>query len=548
MKNQTELDLQAEIQRLQARLADLEATIAAIRSGHVDAIVVEGPHGSHIFTLQSPEEPYRILAECMNEGAATLTQDGTILFCNRRLADMVSLPAEALLGSSLVPLLREDERILFSDSARLSHHQNLRAETHLLRSDATLLPVLLSLSSIPLEESGQGVCLVATDLSAQKRTEAELRRSKEDWERTFDAVPDMVMLLDGENRILRANNAVCSFVGQQASALLGKRCYEVVHNRTSPHPDCPFQKMLLTGVGQQAEVAEPRSDKIFDVTSTPVWEGEHLRGAVHVMRDITARKHAEAALEISRAQAVSAERLSALGRMAGNIAHEINNPLAIIHASTSDLLEMAKAQNVSLDTLQKAATRTKKTANRISKIVHSLRQISRDGSADPFQHASVGELVEHALELCKERFRAHSVRLDPSIVDTRLHVFCREVQIAQVLLNLLQNAFDAVADLTGDRWVRLEVTRHEQSVVFAVIDSGPGVPPELRARIMEPFFTTKPVGKGTGLGLSLSKVIVEDHGGELKLSETTNHTCFSFSLPLSKEPENAAAECLNPGC
>jgi signal transduction histidine kinase len=80
------------------------------------------------------------------------------------------------------------------------------------------------------------------------------------------------------------------------------------------------------------------------------------------------------------------------------------------------------------------------------------------------------------------------------------------------------------------------------------MDSGPGVPPELRARVMEPFFTTKPIGKGTGLGLSLSKAIVEDHGGELKLCETQNHTCFSFSLPLSKEPENAAEGRLNPGC
>jgi PAS domain S-box-containing protein len=548
MKNHTEPESHAEIQRLQARLADLEATIAAIRSGHVDAIVVAGPHGSNIFTLQSPEEPYRILAERMNEGAATLTHDGTILFCNRRLADMVGLPAEALLGSSLIPLLCEDERILFLDSMRLALHENLRTETHLLRNDATLLPVQLSLSSIPLEESGQAICLVATDLSDQKRAEAELRHSKEDWERTFDAVPDMVMLLDPENRILRANHALCSFAGQESDALLGKRCFEVVHNRTSPHPNCPFQRMLLTGVGQQADIAEPRFDKIFDVTTTPVWGKENLRGAVHVIRDITARKRAEAALEISRAQAASSARLSALGMMAGGIAHEINNPLAIVHASASDLTELAESGTVPLNQLQHASTRIKQTANRISKIVKSLRQISRDGSADPFQRASVTEIVEHALELCKERFRAHSVRLDTSIVDARLHVFCREVQIAQVLLNLLQNAFDAVADLDVDRWVRLEVTNSGPSVTFAVIDSGPGVPPELRARIMEPFFTTKPVGKGTGLGLSLSKAIVEDHGGELKLSETGNPTCFSFSLPLSKEPQNAAEECLNSNC
>ena len=104
------------------------------------------------------------------------------------------------------------------------------------------------------------------------------------------------------------------------------------------------------------------------------------------------------------------------------------------------------------------------------------------------------------------------------------------MQIAQVLLNLLQNAFDAVTECPGEKWIRLEVTGHEQSAVFAVIDNGPGVPPNLKARIMDPFFTTKPVGKGTGLGLSLSKAIVEEHGGELTLSEFEGHTCFSFFL------------------
>jgi len=126
----------------------------------------------------------------------------------------------------------------------------------------------------------------------------------------------------------------------------------------------------------------------------------------------------------------------------------------------------------------------------------------------------------------------HSVRLYTPTVDSALHISCREVQIVQVLLNLLQNAFDAVVECEGDKWIRLEVASSAQSAVFDVIDSGPGVPPELRARIMEPFFTTKPVGKGTGLGLSLSKAIVDEHRGELNLCERENHTCFSLVLPL----------------
>jgi C4-dicarboxylate-specific signal transduction histidine kinase len=112
------------------------------------------------------------------------------------------------------------------------------------------------------------------------------------------------------------------------------------------------------------------------------------------------------------------------------------------------------------------------------------------------------------------------------------------VQIAQVLLNLLQNAFDAVIDQPADRWVRLEVTVRDPSLVFSVIDGGPGIPPNVKARIMEPFFTTKEAGKGVGLGLSLSAAIAEEHGGKLELTEADGHTCFSLSLPMVRKAES----------
>jgi C4-dicarboxylate-specific signal transduction histidine kinase len=151
----------------------------------------------------------------------------------------------------------------------------------------------------------------------------------------------------------------------------------------------------------------------------------------------------------------------------------------------------------------------------------------------------VNKVVEATLAICRERFRANAVELILPGSVPELSISCREVQIEQILLNLLQNAFDAVVEQPGERWVRLNVHSSEDSVVFSVTDSGPGIPEELRPRIMEPFFTTKPVGKGTGLGLSLSKSIAEEHGGKLEYSQDQGQTCFSLILPLAREAEAA---------
>jgi signal transduction histidine kinase len=112
-------------------------------------------------------------------------------------------------------------------------------------------------------------------------------------------------------------------------------------------------------------------------------------------------------------------------------------------------------------------------------------------------------------------------------------ISCREGQICQVLLNLLQNAFDELVDQEGDRWVELDVVLCPPWVVFSVRDSGPGIAPENRASIMEPFYTTKPVGKGTGLGLSISRSIALEHGGSLELDPESPYTCFLLKLPFS---------------
>lgn len=248
--------------------------------------------------------------------------------------------------------------------------------------------------------------------------------------------------------------------------------------------------------------------------------------------EIRDRERAEAALEAERKETIHAEKLRALGRMAAGIAHEINNPLAIIHGNAVLLKGMAERGSVDSQALRGISETVEKTSERISRIVKSMRTLSRDSKQDPFTRSSLLGILQDTQSLTQDRFRSGGIRLDFPNRKEDISLLCRSAEIVQVLVNLLGNAFDAVEGTSG--WARVDVREHEGEVEFSVTDSGPGIPASLRERIQEPFFTTKEVGRGTGLGLSISRSIVSAHGGSLWLDEDNRHTRFHFTVPKAR--------------
>jgi PAS domain S-box-containing protein len=162
---------------LRARLRETEATLEAIRRGEVDGIVVNGPRGIKLFTLDSPDEPYRLLVEHMNEGAATLSRQGVILYCNNRLAEMVGAPSELLVGASVDTFLRIDGQKWFEKQGEVALPDKIRSRGSLVGRGGSQVPVLISLNEVPLDAKRRGLCLVATDLTEQVQVEEDLQRS-----------------------------------------------------------------------------------------------------------------------------------------------------------------------------------------------------------------------------------------------------------------------------------------------------------------------------------------------------------------------------------
>jgi C4-dicarboxylate-specific signal transduction histidine kinase len=252
-------------------------------------------------------------------------------------------------------------------------------------------------------------------------------------------------------------------------------------------------------------------------------------GVVFVSMDITELAIARNRLREQEAKAQYSAKLASLGEMAAGIAHEINNPLTIIQGSASIIQKLVEIEPLDKESVVLLTGKMMQTSDRISKIIRSLKSLSRSGENDPFDDVDFIKMLDQCLDICRQRCDRYNIKLKVPSFNGPVHFRAREVQISQVLMNLLSNAIDAVKN-EKDGWIEVNYQFGDDALDIFVSDSGKGVPDEIRNKIMEPFFTTKEVNQGTGLGLSISKTIMQAHYGELSLMEGT-HTTFRMHLP-----------------
>lgn len=253
---------------------------------------------------------------------------------------------------------------------------------------------------------------------------------------------------------------------------------------------------------------------------TILWDG--------ILIDITHEVNLEEEISLGRMTAAHTAKLAALGEMSAGVAHEINNPLAIISG-------MTKVLSYSLNDPEKFAhkvTEINKSVQRISKIVNGLKRFARVELKTKRQNHQLKLIIQELHTYMELKSKQDFVELKIEI-NSDSSAFCDALEIEQVIINLINNAFDAVKDL-NEKWVKLQLYENTNDVIIRIIDSGKGISLEDGAKLFDPFFTKKKVGEGTGLGLSISKGIIKDHNGEIQLIHNHSNTCFEIRIPKSK--------------
>lgn len=233
-------------------------------------------------------------------------------------------------------------------------------------------------------------------------------------------------------------------------------------------------------------------------------------------------------LEIQKTKAEFASRMAGIGMLASGVAHEINNPLAVISMNTETLTSRLQKAHVDESIWSKKTQIILDTVNRIAKIIKSLQQLSREDVVPQKEDAEINSIIKDVIDVSTER----SKNLGAEVIYEEKGpqwVKCKYVELGQVIMGLINNSFDAIKR-TKEKKIFIETREAGNDIIIEIKDTGEGVSPEDEKHLFQPFFSTKPVGSGIGLGLSISRSIILSYGGSISLLRAKNPTIFQLKL------------------
>ena len=351
----------------------------------------------------------------------------------------------------------------------------------------------------------------------------------------IDVALDGVVTADATGHIVDFSPAAEKMFGRQRGDVLGKRIGDILvpgHLRAAHEAGIERKRTRGTArvLGRRVELeALHASGESFPI-ELQIHEIDHVEGLRYVayIRNLTDQKAAEAELERHREKLHQAEKLSAMGSLLAGLAHELNNPLAIVIAQSTLLEELSRDKQT-----HSRVAKIKNAADRCGRIVKTFLTMARQQTPERVP-VLLADILDNALDMLGYSLKSAGVTVERHDADDAVAVIADPDQINQVVVNLIVNAQQAFGDTEGERLVRIETAADDGMATITVADNGPGIPDALKERIFEAFFTTKPVGVGTGIGLAVTANIVKAHGGAITVADRAGGgTVFCVRLPLA---------------
>lgn len=405
----------------------------------------------------------------------------------------------------------------------------------------------------------------------QERLEAqnhELNSLRRFLSSVLASISDYIVVIDRDGKIIEAGTAVCDAVGVEIDVIKSRGIFDIFQAGDETDLDVHLNYVIsarqIVTIDAQllgSDITEPVELKI----APRLDRRRKVIGAVLTARPMGELRRAFSSLEESheqlkqaQVQLVRNEKLASLGRLLAGVAHELNNPISFVYANTHAMEKYIDRFEQYFERVQNGASReelislreelkldremrnlrmaidgSRDGAKRVRDIVEELRRLSADGTGE-FERFDLVELARNALNWiergAKQQFNVEFTGVPSAFALARVG------HIQQVLLNLIQNAADAVEGVAVPK-ISFQFEATSDQAVFTIRDNGPGIDEGLADKIFDPFFTTKEVGRGTGLGLSISHKIVQEHGGDLRLLEAeAGGACFQLSLPSKLVP------------
>lgn len=499
--------------------------------------------------------------ESAPDAVVVVDEQGDIILANARTAAMFGYEPGELVGQSVDLLVPDRMRLQHqghrADFAAKACPRPMDAASELVgrRRDGSEFPVEISLSPIPCPEGPVVVAAVRDvtdrketerrlreDLAERKRIERALRASEERYRVVAETATDAIITIDGQSRIVYANPATEQMFGYALSNLIGRSLTTLMPNSARPRhvaavakfvatgrPSLPWKGLRLNGLHRSGR------DVPLEVSFGFLRQQEGTTFFTGILRDISERIQTETELEKKRQELAHVMRVTTMGEMAAGLAHEVNQPLAAIAAYAQGASVRIRAGKAKLVELGEAVARIAEDAHRAGEIVRRLRQFVQKR---PTERSAVDpdQIVREICRFVVSEAAHRQVTVEMKLAAGLPKVEADSIEIQQVLLNLVCNAFDAVAPMEARNrrvCVRTRLSPAGEAEMI-VDDSGPGISANLQAQVFEPFFTSKDAG--LGMGLAICRTLVESHGGRIWIRKSRlGGASVRFSLPLAKE-------------